>query len=80
MLYDNIEALDTAITKLSYILQAHRAYTGDLLEDYWNDKGIISKALSGIDATNNDLIKEFEEISNSLTEIMKSHKEERING
>jgi len=76
MLYDTVEQLDTAITKLSYILQAHRAYTGDLLEDYWNDKGIILKALSGIDATNNDLIEEFEKISNSLTEIMKSQKGE----
>jgi len=75
MLYDTIEQLDTAIAKLSYILQAHRAYTGELLDEYWSDKSIISKALGGLDATNSDLIEEFERISKSFTEIMRSQRD-----
>jgi hypothetical protein len=74
MLYDTIENLDTAILKLNYILQAHRAYTGELLEDYWNDKGIILNTLNGIDSTNNDIVKEFEEIAQSFTKIMKKER------
>jgi len=71
MLYDTIENLDTVIVKLNYLLKAHRAYTGELLEDCWNDKGIILNTLSGIDATNNDLIQELEAIAQSFTKIMK---------
>jgi hypothetical protein len=71
-LYDTVEKLDIAVHKLNYILKAHRAYTGELLEDYWTDKGIARKELDGIDATNNDLIKEFEVIAQKFTDIMRS--------
>jgi hypothetical protein len=72
MLYDNIESLDTAINKLRYTLQAHRAYTGELLEDYFtSESGEAMKRLNGIDAVNNSLIEEFEVIAQTLTEIMK---------
>jgi len=72
MLYDTIESLETAISKLNYILQAHRAYTGDLLEEYYTPKsGEAMKRLNGIDAVNNSLIEEFEVIAQTLTETMK---------
>ena len=76
MLYDTIEQLDTAIVKLNYTLQAHRAYTSELLSEYWNDKRIVLRVTDGLNATNNDLIEEFESISRSLTEIMKSQRDD----
>jgi len=72
MLYDTIESLDTAIIKLNYILQAHRAYTGELLADtFSSESGEALKRLNGIDAVNNSLIEEFEVIAQSFTKIMK---------
>jgi len=76
MLYDTIENLDTAILKLNYILQAHRAYTGELLEDtFSSESGETMKRLNGIDAINNDLVREFEVIAKRFTKIMKDTRE-----
>jgi hypothetical protein len=71
MLYDTIEELDTAIMKLNYILQAHKAYTAELLEDYCLDKSLVLKPLNGIETVNNDLVKEFELIAEKFTVILK---------
>jgi len=72
MLYNTIEELDKAISKINYMLISNRAYTKELLEEYLiNSNDDVNDILTGIEYLNTEIIKEFRSISTKLTTVLK---------
>jgi len=69
MLQNTIEELDKAISKINYMLISNRAYTKELLEEYFTNQEDINDIITGIEYLNEEAIKELRQVSTKLTAV-----------
>ena len=69
MLQNTIEELDKAISKINYMLISNKAYTKELLEEYFINQDNVNDIITGIEYLNEEAIKELRQISTKLTAV-----------
>ena len=69
MLQNTIEELDKAISKINYMLISNKAYTKELLEEYFINQDNVNDIIAGIEYLNEEAIKELRQISTKLTAV-----------
>jgi len=69
MLQKTIEELDKAISKINYMLISNKAYTKELLEEYFINQDNVNDIITGIEYLNEEAIKELRQISTKLTAV-----------
>jgi len=69
MLQNTIEELDKAISKINYMLISNKAYTKELLEEYFTNQEDINDIITGIEYLNEEAIKELRQVSTKLTAV-----------